>query len=366
MSAGCGILIGESPSTVVRDHMRTDITIRYPGARVDSEWPFYQLSIPEVYRDWNFAQRFPGHQEIREYFAHIVKVLDLRKDIHFNAHVNSAEWSETTGRWTVKTASGEVASSKYLFLCSGLLQRRHYPDFPGFSQYKGETHHSAFWPEDLNLEGKRVCVVGCGATAVQIVQELTKKASHLSMLMRRPSLCLPIGNRPITVEEQDNWKLFFPTLFRESRLSTGGFPYKPPAKSVFDASEEEREAHYEQLWRAGSFGFAGGNYPDMLTDLRANRIAYDFWAKKTRARMSDPRKRDLMAPLEPPYPFMTRRCPLELDFYEMLDQPHVDIVDLNATPIQTFTETGIQFADGSHQEFDCVILATGFESYSGS
>jgi len=73
-----------------------------------------------------------------------------------------------------------------------------------------------------------------------------------------------------------------------------------------------------------------------------------------------------MAPLEPLYLILTRRCPLEHDYYEMLDKPHVDIVDLNATPIETFTESGIKFADGMHSEFDCVILATGFESFTGS
>jgi cation diffusion facilitator CzcD-associated flavoprotein CzcO len=344
----------------------SDVIPRYPGARVDSEWPFYQLSLPQVWRGFNFSQRFPDHVEIRSYFKHMVDVLDLRKDITFNARVNSAEWSEDHGKWTVKTEAGHQATGKFLFLCSGLLHRRHYPDIPGLSSYKGIIHHSGFWPEDLDLTGKRVCVIGMGATSVQIVQEVAKKAGQLTVLMRRPSLCLPIRNRNISEEEQQSWKEYYPAIFKESRLSTGGFPFHPPTESVFQQSDEERNAHYESLWKAGAFAFGAKNFPDVYTDLKANRIAYDFWAEKTRARISDPKKRDLMVPLEPPYPILTKRAPLENDYYEMIDQPNVNVEDLNQRPIQNFTEGSILFDDGTETPFDCVILATGYDSFSGS
>ncbi|KAH6988314.1 hypothetical protein BKA56DRAFT_477622 [Ilyonectria sp. MPI-CAGE-AT-0026] len=339
---------------------------RYPGARVDSEWPFYQLSMPEVWRDWNFTERFPSSEEIRDYFAHVVKVLDLRKDIRFNARVNSAEWSEESGRWTVKTEAAHQATGKYLFLCSGLLHRRHYPEFPGFTKYKGIVHHSAFWPDNVDTSGKKVCVIGAGATGVQLVQELAKTAEHLTVLMRRPSLCLPMGNRSISVSEQTAWKSFYPALFRQGRLSGGGLPLTPPKGSIYDLTDAERESYYESIWKSASFGFGGANFPEIFSDMKANRIAYDFWAKKTRARISDPKKRDLMAPIEPPYPILTKRCPLEQDYYEMLDKPSVDIVNLNENTISSFTETGIKFQDGTESDFDYVILATGFDSFTGS
>lgn len=85
---------------------------RYPGARVDSEAPFYQLNIPEVYRNWEFSERFPGHQELREYMAHTDKTLDLRKDTHFNARVVDAQRNEDTNKWTMKTQQGHTASGK--------------------------------------------------------------------------------------------------------------------------------------------------------------------------------------------------------------------------------------------------------------
>lgn len=82
--------------------------------------------------------------------------------------------------------------------------------------------------------------------------------------------------------------------------------------------------------------------------------------------MNDPIKRDLMAPLEPPYPFFTKRPPLETDYYECLDMKHVTIADIKKNPIKTFTETGIILEDGTSEDFDVVVLATGFDSFSGS
>ncbi|KIX06716.1 uncharacterized protein Z518_04692 [Rhinocladiella mackenziei CBS 650.93] len=339
---------------------------RYPGARVDSEWPFYQLSLPEVWKDWNFTERFPDHNEIRAYFHHVDKVLDLRKDIEFDARVNSCVWDGTEGRWTVKTVAGHLAMCKYLFLCTGLLYQRHYPDFPGFEKYKGVVHHSGFWPDHLDMTGKKVAVIGAGATSVQIVQDLTKVASQLDMYMRRPSLCLPMAQRDISEAEQDCLKPYYGTLFKQGRKSAGGYPRYPPDCSIFDVSDQEREDYYEHLWKAGSFGFGASNYKEIWVDLKANRLAYDFWAKKTRARISDPKKRDLMAPLEPPYPILTKRSPLEQDYYETLDSNHVEIVDLKTTPIKTFSENGIVTADGKEREYDYVILATGFDSFTGS
>lgn len=128
---------------------------RYPGARVDSESPFYQLNIPEVYKTWTFTERFPDHSELRKYMAHIDKTLALSKDTYFNARVNDATWDEQAGRWTVKTLQGHVATAKYLLMCTGLLHRTFTPDFPGLQDYKGELYHSGAWNENYSAKGKK-------------------------------------------------------------------------------------------------------------------------------------------------------------------------------------------------------------------
>jgi len=343
---------------------------RYPGARVDSEFPFYQLNIPEAYRSWNFTQRYPDHAELRRYMAHLDKTLDLRKDVQFNAQVVDARYNTEDAKWTVKTSAGHTATGKYLILATGLLHRRYSPDFPGLKDYKGVLHHSASWPEDTSCKGKNVAIIGAGATSVQIVQEWAKETADdggsLTMFMRRPSTCLPMGQRPLTTQEQSQWKAYFMRLFQEGRKSAAGFPSKGPDHGVFDVSAEEREAFFEELWGRGGFGYFMANYNNVLLDLKANRAMYDFWAKKVRARMTDPVKQDLMAPLEPVYPIGTKRPPLEHDYYECLDMKHVEIVDLNKTPLKTFTEKGMLMEDGKEREFDVVVLATGFDSFTGS
>ncbi|KAF9888239.1 hypothetical protein FE257_008808 [Aspergillus nanangensis] len=339
---------------------------RYPGARVDSEYPYYQLTIPEVYKDFYFSERFPDHREIRRYFAHAEKVLNLKKDIEFNARVNSAVWDEATSLWTIRTEAGHIAVTKYFCMFSGLLHRQYTPKFPGFENYKGVVHHSSAWPEGVDMTGKKVAVVGAGATSVQIVQELSKQADQLAMFMRRPSHCVPMGNRRLNNAEQDAWRPYYKTLFDVGRGSAAGFAIPRQTKNMTDFTEAEREALYEDLWRAGGFHFAAGQFPEIFVDRKANRVAYDFWAKKIRARISDPVKRDLLAPLEPDYPIFTKRYPLEHDYYECLDRENVEVVSLKNTPFKTFTENGVVTEDGKVREFDCVVMATGFESFTGS
>ena len=168
--------------------------------------------------------------------------------------------------------------------------------------------------------------------------------------------------------ELDNsiWKSYLPRLFKEGRLSRSGFPIDPRPCGVFDVSEEEREQWFEEIWARGAFNFQMCNFNNVVLDKAANREVYNFWCKKTRARMSDSYKKDIMAPLEPPYCFGTKRNPLEHDYYETLDRPNVDIVDLNKTPLKAFTERGMVMSDDREREFDILVLATGFDSFTGS
>ncbi|KAA8645396.1 hypothetical protein EYZ11_000413 [Aspergillus tanneri] len=339
---------------------------RYPGARVDSEWPLYQLSVPDVWRDFNFSQRFPDHNEIRRYFAHVDRVLELKKDIQFQARVHSATWDDDTAIWTIRSESGHIAVARHLCLFTGLLHRAHKPDFPGLDIYQGQIIHSSAWPDSLDLSGKKVAVIGTGATGVQIIQELSKQVNQLTVFLRRPSTCFPMGNRPLTTAENDAWRPYFHVMHSAARNSHGGFPSVPPTREINDITIEELEAFFEEIWQAGGFNFFSRNFPSAFVDRDANRIVYDFWARKVRERIQDPVKRDLMAPLEPVYPILTRRTPLEQDFYESIDRKNVEVVGLRSTPISTFTEKGVRTDDGMLREFDYLVMATGFDSFTGS
>ncbi|KXT09552.1 hypothetical protein AC579_238 [Pseudocercospora musae] len=339
---------------------------RYPGARVDSEMPFYQLNIPEVYKTWSFSERFPGHQELREYVAHIDKTLNLRKDTYFNARVNDARRDDSKGVWQIKTLQGHIAEGKYLILCTGLLHRTYTPDFPGMSDYKGEIYHSGAWPEDFNPKGKKIGLIGAGATAVQITQELGKQADELTVFLRRPSYCLAMQQRPLTKVEQDQLRVYYPVLFKEGRNSAVGFPSIRREQGVQEVSKEEREEHFERMWNTGGFHFQLSGFNDGAIDPESNEITYQWWRKKVCERLTDPEKNKIMAPEKKPYYFGTKRSPLEQDYYEVLNRPNVQIHDLNESPLEKFTEKGMVMADDKEYAFDAVVLATGFDSFTGS
>ena len=341
---------------------------QYPGARTDSEIPLYQLTIPEVYKNWSWSERFPGFAELRKYFDHVDKVLDVRKDVSFNAEVVDARWNQRKSNWVVKSRRGHTATCRYLILCTGSTYRRHYPDFKGMNDYTGIIHHSALWPADgVNVSGQKVAVIGSGATGVQVVQELSKQAENLTVFIRTPNIAIPMRQRGMGPEEQSSLKSMYNAIFKASRASLGGFPYNiPNGASSMSVSAEEREATYEELYTRGAFNLIAGIWGDYLFDPRANRAIYDFWVKKTRERISDPVKRDILAPIEPRHPFGTKRPSLEQDYYECMDMPHVKIVDLNETPIVEFSKTGITTEGGESHDFDMVVLATGYDNYTGA
>jgi cation diffusion facilitator CzcD-associated flavoprotein CzcO len=172
--------------------------------------------------------------------------------------------------------------------------------------------------------------------------------------------------RSLTEMEQRINKAAYRSVFAHCRTTGSGLGYDTQADSVFDVNDQEREELWEELWNRGGFNFVQANYRDFLTDQKANRLMYEFWAKKTRPRLKHPVKAAFLVPQEPPFSFGTKRSSLEQDYYECLDQDNVDVVDLKANPIQEFTEHGIICQDGVEREFDIVVMATGFDSMTGS
>lgn len=171
--------------------------------------------------------------------------------------------------------------------------------------------------------------------------------------------------RPLTKEEQEEAKARYPDLYRHRMTTFAGFLVDFVKRDTFDDSDEEREAFYQKLWDEGGFSYWLGTYQDMLFDQKANDQAYNFWLKKTQARISDPRKRAILAPEKAPHAWGTKRPSLEQDFYEQMDRPENDVVDVKATPIVEVKENGIVTSDGQLREFDVIALATGFDSVTG-
>lgn len=174
---------------------------------MDSEVPEYELSIPEVYKDWTWSTNYPNYQELRAYFDHVDAVLDIKKDCAFESVVVDAQFHEDEGKWHTKTEDGRTAKSKYLIVAAGFAAKRYIPDYKGLETFEGIMHHSSFWPEEgVDVKGKRCAVIGTGASGVQISQEWAPEVGSLKVFQRTPNLAVPMGKRPLSVEEQQNSK----------------------------------------------------------------------------------------------------------------------------------------------------------------
>jgi cyclohexanone monooxygenase len=337
----------------------------YPGARVDSPGPIYQYSRDDVWRKWQFSELYPSWQELREYFRYVDEKLGLSRDIRFNRRVNQAQFDPAHNRWIVRSSDGSVASARYLVLCTGLSAKPYIPDLPGLSDFAGERHHTALWPQQgLDMAGKRVGVIGTGASGVQVAQEAAGVAAHLTVFQRTPNLALPMRQKKLDEDAIRRMKEKYPEMFDRRAKTFAGFDYDVLAKSALEVSDDERQATFERLWEIGGFASWIGSFNDILLNEEANRAAYKFWRDKTLKRIKDPAVAEILAPTEPIHPFGVKRPSLEQHFYEIFNQPNVSLVDLRSTPIERVTRNGIKTAAGEH-ELDILVLATGFDAVTG-
>ncbi|KAF2020086.1 cyclopentanone monooxygenase [Aaosphaeria arxii CBS 175.79] len=338
----------------------------YPGARVDSEIPYYQFSIPQVWRTWKWSERFPSGDELKAYFKHVDTTLDLSKDITYSANVVEGHYIESVAKWTISTENGHKVRCKYLICATGSSFKPHYPDFKNLGMFRGQLIHSTSWPAVANTNNTRVAIIGSGATAVQCTQEIAKVAAHLTVYIRTASISLPMFQRSLSELEERVNKSTYRRMFAHCRESKSGLGYDVPTGSIHDLTDKEREDLWEELWNRGGFNFNQANYREFLVDQKVNKLMYEFWAKKTRPRLKDPVKAAFLVPQKAPFAFGTKRSSLEQDYYECLDQANVDIVDLKANPIREFTEKGIISQDGVEREYDTIVMATGFDAMTGS
>jgi cation diffusion facilitator CzcD-associated flavoprotein CzcO len=337
----------------------------YPGARVDSPGPIYQYSRGDVWRTWQFSELYPSWQELRDYFRHVDEKLGLSRDIRFNRRVNEAQFDQAHNRWIVRSSDGSVARARYLVLCTGLSAQPYIPDLPGLSDFTGELHHTALWPQHgLDMTGKRVGVIGTGASGVQMAQEAAGVAAHLTVFQRTPNLALPMRQKKLDEDGIRRMKENYPEMFDRRTKTVAGFDYDVLAKSALEVSDDERQATFERLWEIGGFAPWIGSFNDILLNEEANRAAYKFWRDKTLKRIKDPAVAEILAPAEPLHPFGVKRPSLEQHYYEIFNQPNVRLVDLRTNPIERATPGGIKTAAGAH-ELDILVLATGFDAVTG-
>ena len=338
---------------------------RYPGARFDSESYSYSYSFSqELLDEWNWSEHFAAQPETLRYLNHVADKFDLRRDIQFSSRVTAAHWQETTRTWHVTLEDGSRHTARFLITAIGPLSAPTMPTIEGVETFQGQSCHSARWPhEPVRFEGKRVAVIGTGATGVQTIQEVAKTAGHLTVFQRTPNWCAPLHNSRIDAQEMAQIRAGYPEMFRRCQETFACFLHTPDPRRTFDVTPQEREAFWEKLYAERGFGIWQGNFRDILVDREANAALSDFVARKIRQRVKDPAIAEKLIPKN--HGFGTRRVPLETRYYEVYNQPNVRLVDINETPIERITPTGIKTSD-SEYAFDIIIYATGFDAITGS
>ncbi|HVQ76970.1 MAG TPA: NAD(P)/FAD-dependent oxidoreductase [Candidatus Binatia bacterium] len=338
---------------------------RYPGARFDSEsWTYGYSFSDQILRDWEWSEHFAAQPETLRYCNFVADTLDLRRDIEFGSRIRAAAYDEATNRWEIETAAGRRAHARFLITAIGPLSAPVMPAIPGIESFRGESYHTATWPhEPVTFAGKRVAVIGTGATGVQAITEIARTVGALMVFQRTPNWCAPLHNSPIDAATQARIKATYREIFAICRDSFGCFIHQADPRNALEVSPEEREAFYEKLYREPGFGIWMGNFRDVLIDREANATITEFMRGKIRDRVRDPEVAAALTPTN--HGFGTRRVPLESGYYEIFNQPNVRLVDLRKTPIERITPAGVK-TSGAAYDFDMIIYATGFDAITGS
>ncbi len=338
---------------------------RYPGARFDSESYTYGYSIDrEILDEWHWSERFSPQPETLRYLNFVVDKWGLRDQMQLGCRVESMVFDEKTDTWRVSLGDGRVLNARVVITGLGPLSTPTLPKIEGMDDFQGASFHPANWPhEPLQLAGKRVGIIGTGATAIQIIPEVAKEADHLTVFQRRANWAAPLNNGPITEEEMEAIRARYDEIFEACAQSPAAFEHKPDNRSFYDVSPEERREFWDRLYDEPGFSIWLANFPEIFIDEEANAAISDYIADRIRQRVDDPEIAEKLIPKD--HGFGIQRLPLESGYFETYNRDNVELVDSQATPIERITANGLRTSDREF-EFDVIIYATGFDAFTGA
>lgn len=338
---------------------------RYPGARFDSEGYIYQYLFDEkLYKDWSWSEKFPAQPEIERWLHYVTDRLELRRDIQFNTRITEAHYDEDRGRWTVRTDRGEVIDTQFFVSCAGMLSAPLTNQFEGEDSFAGQLIYTSSYPaEGVDVAGKRVGVVGVGATGIQVIQTIADQVGHLTVFARTPQYVLPMKNPKYGEAEQNWYKSRFEELKKTIPRTFTGFEYD--FVHVWEEkTAEERQAILEEIYQDGSLKLWLAGFGEMFFVEEVSEAVSEFVRNKMRERLKDQRLIDILVPTD--YGFGTHRVPLENGYLEIYHRDNVDLIGVRENPIARIRPEGIELTDGTVVDLDVIILATGFDAGTGA
>jgi cation diffusion facilitator CzcD-associated flavoprotein CzcO len=338
---------------------------RYPGARFDSESYTYGYSFSkELLNEWHWKERFSSQSENLRYLNYVAEKFDLRKYMQFNCKVEAAHFDEADDMWRLRINDGRQLTSRFLIMSVGLLSIPTPPRLKGMESFKGRAFHTFHWPhEEVQLAGKRVAVIGTGATGIQVIAEIADKVADLTVFQRRPNWSAPLNNGPISDEEMADIRSRYEEIFKTCARTPGGFEHEPDRRGFWDVTREERVALWDKLYESHGFAIWLRNFREIFTDEKANAEFSDYIANRIRQRVKDPAVAEKLIPRD--HGFGVQRVPMETHYFEVYNRHNVHLVDISETPIIEVTEKGLRTTEGDF-EFDLIVYATGFDAITGA
>lgn len=336
---------------------------RYPGARCDSESHVYWYTFsPELMREWEWSERYPGQAEILRYLNFAADKFDLKRDIRFNTRVTGAQYDEAANRWTVRTDTGERFSARFLITAVGCLSTANVPAIPGLERFRGDWYHTGQWPhEGVDFTGKRVGMIGTGSTGIQAAPVIAAQAEHLTVFQRTANYSVPARNVPLTPEFKQYVKQNAAEIRALTHQTYNGMAFKVSEQKAVETPPDEREKIYEAAWERGGLQFRA-SFQDMLVNAEANGSAADFIKRKIRSIVHDPETAAILSDID--HPYAAKRPPIDTNYFETFNRPNVSLVNVKATPIERISETGICTTQAEYP-VDIIVFATGFDAMTG-
>lgn len=310
---------------------------RYPGCGVDTPSYFYSFSF--FPRQW--STHFGKRDEVLSYVQEMAAEHDLLKSIRFGMEVLAASYDEPERGWLVRARDQHGREHTYranaVISAVGQLNRPQLPDIAGMDRFRGELFHSARWPEDLDLRGKRVTVVGSGASAMQIVPAIADDVAELTVLQRSPQWAAPNENYFAPVGSDVHWLMENVPYYHEWYRFRLAWTFGDKVHQSLQVDPE---------------------WPHKQRSVNATNDGHrSFFTRYIERQMAG--REDLLDKVLPTYPPFGKRMLLDNGWFATLRRPHVELLNDRVAEV---TETGFRTADGHERETDVLVFATGFQA----
>ncbi|MDJ0752812.1 MAG: NAD(P)/FAD-dependent oxidoreductase [Ardenticatenaceae bacterium] len=290
----------------------------YPGCACDIPSIVYSFSFDQ---NPNWSRKFPTQPELLAYLKACAEKFDVRSHIRFQTNVNHLAFNEKEGMWTIQTADGYTTTARYVVSAMGPLNRPHVPRLKGFELFSGLSFHSSKWPQTFDPAGRRIAVIGTGASAIQFIPQIAKTAAQVDVYQRTPPWILPRSDEPVSPTRQ-KWFKRFPFL--------------------------------QQLARSRAYWLLEIGVLAFLGNEAMNRAAEKQARNHIDASIADPQLREIVTPN---YQFGCKRALISDDYYPALQQENVTLL---TDPIEEITSTGVLPKNRPERPVDTIIFGTGF------